>query len=67
MKELIEAIKLRQKYNKMNFDEFILEYEDFTGEKVPEKVKNDWQFMGLNNVDFLTSEFLTDYGINVIK
>jgi len=65
MRDLLEAIKLRQKYNIMDFDKFIIEFENFTGEKVPQKAIDEWRFCGLNNVDFLTSEFLTDFGINV--
>lgn len=54
MKELVEALLIRKKYNAMSFDEFIKEYEEFFNVKVWEEDKEKWRFIGLNNVDFLT-------------
>jgi hypothetical protein len=65
MEELLIAIKLRRKYNKMKFSEFIEEFEKWANIKVPEKAIKEWQFSGLNNVDFLTCEYLSDFGLNI--
>ena len=49
----------------MDFNEFIKEFEIFTGVKVPEKCIEDYRFTGLNNTDFITMEFINDYGLNI--
>ena len=54
MKDLIDALLIRQKYNKMPFPKFVKEYEKFFNVKISEEDKGEWQFMGLNNADFLT-------------
>jgi hypothetical protein len=59
---LIMALELRRKYNQMDFEDFIKEYEKFTNKKVPDKIKEDFKYTGLNNVDFLTIDFEQEYG-----
>ena len=56
MDKLIEAIKIREHYNSMPFDEFIKEYEEWSGTEVSPEDREDWWFMGLNNVDFLLTK-----------
>ncbi len=56
MKKLIEALEIRKKYNQMPFDEFIKEYEEWSGEKVSEENKRIWDLSGLNNVDFVNKD-----------
>lgn len=51
MEELIKALEIREKYNKMPLAEFIKEYEEWRGEKVPEQTINEWKFTGLSNTD----------------
>jgi len=54
MTDLINAIEIRNKYNAMSFDEFIVKYEKHFNIKISEDSKDRWKFTGLNNVDFLT-------------
>lgn len=63
MKGLLMAIELRRKYNQMDLLEVIKEFEEVTGQKVPQDAIEKYRFMGLNNVDFLCSNFLNSYGI----
>ncbi len=51
--ELIKAIELRRKYNRMKFENFVKELEEYKDIKIPEKVVEQWKFMGLNNTDFI--------------
>ena len=53
MQELIDALKVRQKYNKMSLDKFIKKYEEFYKVKIPREVVNEFRFTGLNNIDFI--------------
>ena len=53
MKDLIAALKLRKKYNDMDFDEFAAKVEEFLGKEISEEDKDKFKFMGLNNIDFL--------------
>lgn len=63
MKELILALELRRKYNQMSLREVVKEFEEYTGQKVPEKAIEDFKLVGLNNMDFLTSDWLHDFGL----
>lgn len=54
MKELIDALETRKRYNQMSFDDFLKEYEKYFKRKVPADVIENFKFTGLNNVDFLT-------------
>lgn len=53
--ELIKAIELRKKYNRMKLEDFIKEVEEFKGVKIPLRKIEFWKFTGLNNVDLLES------------
>ena len=63
MKELLLAIELQRKYNQMDFDDLVKEFEEYTGQKVPYKAIAKFKLCGLNQVDFLTSDFLNSYGL----
>lgn len=63
MKALLLAIELKRKYNQMDLEDVVKEFEEFTNQKVPQKAIEDFKFCGLNNVDFLTSDFLNRYDI----
>jgi len=52
MEELYNALKIRQKYNAMDFDDFIKIFEKDTNQIVPSEIKEDYKYTGLNNVDF---------------
>ncbi len=63
MKALLLAIELRRKYNQMDLDDVVKEFEEFTNQKVPKEAIDEFRFCGLNNVDFLTSDWLNNYGL----
>jgi hypothetical protein len=54
MKLLIDALKIIKKYNKMSFRDFIKKYERHYKVKISEKEIKEWEYIGLNNIDFLT-------------
>ena len=58
MEELLRAIEIRNKYNRMDFADFILEYEKFINQKIPTDIIDAFQLIGLNNVDFITMDFV---------
>ncbi len=64
MKELIAALELRRKYNKMDLDDVAAEFSEFSDQYIPRSVVEDFRFTGLSNCDFLTSDFLNQHGIN---
>ena len=51
MKDLVKAIKVRKKYNKMPFKEFMPLLEKHIGKKISKDELKAWMFTGLNNVD----------------
>lgn len=63
MKELAAALLLRQKYNKMEMADLVKEFEEFTGQKIPEQCIKEFSYCGLNNIDLITSDWLGNYGI----
>jgi len=52
MKELKDSIEIRDKYNQMNFDEFVVLLEKYIGKEIPKENKDHFRFTGLNNTDF---------------
>jgi hypothetical protein len=68
MKALLLAIELKRKYNKMDLEDVVKEFEEYTNQKVPQKAIDDFKFIGLNNIDFLTSDWLNKFGLkNLIQ
>jgi len=63
MKALLLALDIKRRYNKMDLQESIKEFEEYTNQKVPQQAIEDFKFCGLNNVDFFVSDFLNEYGI----
>jgi len=63
MKNLKEALELRRKYNKMDLVVLIEKFENFSNQIIPEKCKSEFDFTGLNNIDFITCGFLEEYGL----
>lgn len=61
MLELINAIELINKYNGMSLEDCVSEFETYTGQKVPVAAIEQFKFMGLNNVDMFTSDYLNNY------
>ena len=52
LKELESALKIIDKYNKMDFKDFIILIEEFRERPIADAIKKEWKFAGLNNVDF---------------
>lgn len=63
MKELFLAIELKRKYNKMELQDCVIEFENYTNQKVPKEAVEDFRFCGLTNVDFFISDWLNRYGL----
>ena len=63
MKELWLAIELKNKYNQMPLKNVVEEFEEFSNQKIPKEAIDDFLFVGLNNVEFLTSTWLNNYGL----
>lgn len=53
MDELIDAINIIKRYNKMPLKEFVSEVESYTGNKISEKDLTWWKYLGLSNKDFI--------------
>ncbi len=61
MENLKKALVLRRKYNRMDFDEFAELVKNYVFDELPEdekerfeQEKKQFEFTGLNNVDFFT-------------
>lgn len=63
MKELLSSIEVISKYNQMSIEDVILEFEEFSGQKIPEEAIESFCFSGLSNIHFLTSDFLKKYNL----
>ena len=63
MNDLLLAIELERKYNSAPIEECVKEFEEHTGQKVPKEAIDKFRLSGLNNVDFLTSNWLHQYGL----
>lgn len=66
MKALILAVELINKYNQMPINDFVKEVEEYTGMPIPKEAVHQFKFTGLNNVDFVKSDYLNQYGIKNI-
>ena len=62
MKDLIKALEAVKKYETKDFINVVKDFEDYANVKIPEKAIRDFKFTGLSNIDFLTSDFLNQYG-----
>jgi len=52
MEDLRNSIEIRDKYNQMDFDEFVVLLENYIGKEIPKENKDHFKFTGLNNSDF---------------
>jgi len=59
MEELIESMKIIEKYNDMPFEDFIKEYEILIGVEIPKEDRDNWKFMGLRNTDYIVFNFIS--------
>ena len=53
MEDLIKALHIKNKYNKMDFKTFSFLLEQYLGKRIPEKEKEFFKFTGLTNSEFL--------------
>jgi len=62
MKELISALELLRKYDDMDLDECIIEFQNHTNQIIKKEISDKFKTCGLSNIDFLTSDFLNNFG-----
>lgn len=62
MKELFKAIVIVRKFDNMDFDSCVFQFEEYTNQNIPSWVISRFKTIGLSNTDFLTSDFLNNYG-----
>lgn len=53
MEELVSAIVITKKYDRMSIESFIKELEIYKGIKIPETIIETWRFTGLSNSDLI--------------
>lgn len=64
MKELLKSITIIKIYNnEIDLNEAVIEFENYSGQKIPSEIIDNFRFSGLNNVDFFTSDYLNRFGI----
>ncbi len=59
VEEVMRIQKERGAINKLDFEEIVWTYKGVPLE-ISVWIKRDWMFCGLNNMDFITSNFLPD-------
>ncbi len=62
MKDLLKAIEIVRKFDNMDFDSCVFQFEEYTNQNIPSWVISRFKTIGLSNTDFLTSDFLNKYG-----
>ncbi len=55
--EIIKLEKRRKKINSFKFDELIFIDDNERPILIDAKIMEEWKFIGLNNADFITTEF----------
>lgn len=63
MEGLYNAILLRQEFNAMDLREAAKEFEKYTNQKIPLEAIDEFRFIGLNNIDFITTDYLNRFGV----
>lgn len=63
MKDLKTSIKLIKKYNEMPLEDVVKELEEHGGHSISKDIVQKFKLTGLNNIDFLTSNFLHQFKI----
>jgi len=68
MKELFKAIVIVRKFDNMDFESCVSQFEEYTNQKISPDVIRKFKTCGLSNVDFIASDFLNHYGFkNLIQ
>ncbi len=57
LQEIDDIIKRKDKINKLDLND--IEFIDYNGKiiNISQKIKDDFKFTGLNNIDFITSNY----------
>lgn len=63
MENLVSAIRLVGKYEMMDLEDVVKEFEAYSNQIIPEEVVQEFRFTGLSNVDLITSDFLIQHGL----
>jgi len=66
MKELLSSIQTIKEYNSKDINEVAKEFSEYSKQDISEAAIQNFKLTGLNNVDFLTSDYLNYYGIKNI-
>lgn len=57
IKDVMDIEARRKEINSLDFDEIEWVDENNNSIEIDEKFIEEWKFMGMNNMDFITSEF----------
>lgn len=63
MKELISALKTLRKFDNTDLNEIVEEFQNYTQQQIPKEAIDKFKTCGLSNIDFITSDFLNQYGL----
>lgn len=66
MKDLKQAIELTLKYNRMELEDVVKEFEEYSDQEIPKHIVMEFKLMGFTNEDFLASDFLNNRGFKNI-
>lgn len=66
MRKIFVAIQTLKEVNLAPLEKSISEFEQFTGQVIPEEAIVKFKFAGLDNVDLFTSSFLNQFGLKNI-
>lgn len=64
--KLAKSIKLIQDFNAKPLNEVAQEFSEFSNQQISDEIIDSFARKGLNNEDFLMSDFLTKYGIKTL-
>ena len=67
MDNLIESLDLVKKYNDMDIEEFAQEYAEYSNQEISQEVIDKFKFTGLNNIDFIRSNFLKSFDLKPLN
>lgn len=62
MEELIKALEIVDKWEKLSYIEMLTAFNNYTGQDIPDSVAKEMEWRGLTPVDMITSDFLTQKG-----
>ena len=63
MKELLSALELIKKVNSENLDSVAKDFSNYSNQEISSDAVQNFKLTGLDNVAFLTSDYLNYYGV----